>query len=580
MIARSTGCLPQTSLSVSIFLLFIFIHFAPLKAYAAPVYGGQLVLATTSDPKSFNDILAKETSTSMVTDIIFEGLTKTNVFTLKVEPHLAQRWEVSADGQTWTFYLRRDVRWSDGHPFTADDVVFTFNDLIFNPDIPSSARDVFSIDGKNFAVEKIDDHTVRFVLPVKFAPFLRGMGQLILPKHKLEQAVKEKKFNFTWGIDTPVEEIVGTGAFMLAEYRPGERIVFKRNPRYWKRSETGDALPYLDKLIFLIVQNADTALLKFMDGELDYYSMRGMDYPLLKPKERMGDFTVFDVGPDFGSSFIVFNQNAGINEKTGQPYIPAYKLAWFKDLEFRKAVAHAIDKRKIIDILMNGLGYPQDAAMSPSAGFFYNKNVITYEYDLKKAKEILTKAGYIDRDGDGVIEDVSGHPVSFNLYTNTGSTQRVQMAAIMRQDLQSLGMQVNFNGLEFNSLVGKLTSTFDWDAIILGLTGGIEPHFGKNVWHSSGQLHMWHPKQKEPATAWEKRIDQIFDDAVQELDEDKRRVLYDEFQMIVSQQLPVVYTTLSSTLFAVRNKFGNLKPVSYGGAFHNLEELFIQPGQK
>lgn len=335
-------------------------------------YGGELVLSTISDPKSFNDIIAKETSTTLVTNHIFEGLTMTNAFTTKVEPHLAERWEVSEDGLTWTFHLRQDVLWSDGQPFTADDVVFTFNDLIYNPDIPSSARDIFTLDGREFKVEKVDDHTVRFELPVKFAPFLRGMGQAILPKHKLQAAVEQGRFNFTWGIDTDPKEVVGTGPFLLTRYDPGQRLVFERNPKYWKHSAEGDSLPYLDRIIYLIVPNQDVALLKFIEGTTDSYGLRGMDYPMVKPLEGQRDFTVYNLGPDMGSSFIVFNQNTGMNPLTGKPFVEPKKLAWFTNTDFRRAVAHAIDKDKMIEIVGNKLGFPQDSSIGPGAGFFHN----------------------------------------------------------------------------------------------------------------------------------------------------------------------------------------------------------------
>ena len=511
-----------------------------------------------------------------MTDLIFEGLTTTNAFTAKVEPNLAKSWDISEDGLTWTFHLREGVRWNDGEAFTADDVVFTFNQLIYNPDIPSSARDIFTIDDKIFKVEKVDDYTVRFILPVKFAPFLRGMGQAILPEHKLRKAVAEGRFNFTWGIDTDPKEIVGTGPFKLARYDPGQRLVFARNPYYWKKSAEGDPLPYLERIIYLVVQSTDVGLLKFMEGTLDGYALRGMDYPMIKPLEKKGNFTVHDLGPDMGSQFLFFNQNPGKNPNTGEHFVTPYKLAWFTNLEFRRAVAHAIDKQKIIEIVNNKLGYPQDSAMGPAAGFFYNPDVTGHDYDLDKARAILKGAGFMDRDGDGIIEDPQGNRVEFSLYTNAGSTDRVDIAAIIRQDLERLGMKVNFRALEFNTLVSQLTSSFQWEAVILGLTGGIEPHFGKNVWMSSGQLHMWYPAQKEPATAWEKRIDEIFTQGVQELDENKRKVLYDEYQRIVADQLPVIYTVLSARLYAVRNKFGNLKPANYGGVFHNLEEIYTK----
>jgi peptide/nickel transport system substrate-binding protein len=549
--------------------------FSP-RAGAASLYGGQFVLSTTSDPKSFNDIIAKETSTTMVTEFIFEGLTKLNAETLKVEPSLAERWTVSPDGLEWTFYLRHDVAWNDGIKFTADDVVFTFNDLIYNPDIPNSASDIFTIDGKPFKVERIDDYTVKFTLPVKFAPFLRGMGQSIMPKHKLETAVRAKKFNFTWGIDTDPKEIVGTGPFMLAKYHPGESIILKRNPHYWQKSAAGEALPYLGEIVIMIVPSGDVELLKFMEGSLDYYDVRGMDYALLKPLEVKRNFTIYDMGPSMGSSFVTFNLNPGKNPKTGKPFVDPVKLSWFNNVEFRKAIAHAVDKDEITRIVYNGLGYPQDSPMSPGTGFFYNSNVHKYDYNLKTAREILEKAGFKDRNGDGTIEDPQGHPVSFSLSTNADSTERVDIAAIIRRDLEQLGMDVRLQTLEFNTLVGKLTSTYEWEAIVLGLTGGVEPHFGKNVWNSAGQLHMWNPKQERPATDWEKRIDELFSLGVQELNEDKRKVIYDEYQQIVCEQLPVVYTVLSARIAAVRNKFGNLKPTNYGGVLHNIEEIYVK----
>ena len=567
--------LKGTRLTIILVCCCCILQVIPSYAFASSKYGGTVVFATTSDPKSFNDILAKETSTTLVTSLIFEGLTRTNAHTTKVEPNLAKSWEVSPDGLVWTFHLRQDVFWNDGVPFTADDVVFTFNDLIFNDAIPSSARDVFTLDGKPIEVKKIDKYTVEFILPSKFAPFLRGLGQSILPKHKLAQAVAEGTFNSTWGINTDPKEIVGTGPFRLLRYDPGQRLVFKRNDHYWKKSKEGNKLPYIDKIIYLIVPSADVQVLKFLEGSTDAYNLRGMDYPLLKPLEKKKNFTIYDLGPDMGSQFLFFNENPRVNPKTHQPYLPTYKYKWFTNLKFRQAVAHAVDKEEIIKIVNNGLGYPQYSPIGPAAGFFHNPNVRKYDYNLDKARELLKEAGFADRNGDGWLEDKDGHTVEFNLATNAGATERIDIASIMRGDLEKLGMKVNFQTLEFNTLVSKINSTFDWDAIILGLTGGIEPHFGKNVWDSSGQLHMWNPREEKPATPWEARIDELFAQGVKELDEDKRKKIYDEFQMIVSEEVPLIYTVLGARISAVRNKFGNLDPTNYGGVFHNLEEIYI-----
>lgn len=557
---------------------FFCIFLAGSNVYAASGrYGGSLVLAASSDPKTFNDIVSTDANSAAVTSLLFEGLTTADPFTLKVIPDLAKSWDLSPDGLQWTFHLREDVRWSDGTAFSADDVVFTFNDLIYNPDIPSSSKDVLTIEGKPLKVEKINEYTVRFSLPVKFAPFLRAMGQSIMPRHCLMDAVRKKKFSFTWGIDSPPGKIIGTGPFMLSEYHPGERLVFKRNPYYWKRSLQGEPLPYLDKVIYLIIPDPQSQLLKFIDGELDAATVSGSDYPLLKPMEAQKNFHIYEAGADYASNFVALNQNPGINPQTRRPFIDPVKLSWFTNLEFRRAIAHAIDKKKILEILNNGFGQPQNGPMSPSSGFFYDPDVTVYDYNINKARMILKQAGFKYSHGQEMLEDPQGNPVEFNLYTSDGGAAgRVQMAAIIRSDLESLGMKVNLVPVEFNTLVNKLTSTFDWDMVMIGLTGGVEPHFGQNVWRSSGGLHLWDPHQLKPATAWEKRINDIYDQGAQELDENKRKVLYDEFQRIVADELPVVYTVLNTDMYAVRNKFGNLKPTVNGGAFHNIEEIYIK----
>jgi len=567
--------MPRNKLFLVFFICLFFSWGAWAHAYPSR-YGGSLVEATSSDPKTFNIIVTSDANSQAATSLLFEGLTTEDHFTLKVIPNLAQSWQVSTDGLQWIFHLRENVKWFDGKPFSADDVVFTFNDLIYNPDIPSPSKDVLTIDGKAFKVEKIDAHTVRFTLPVKFAPFLRVLeGQPILPKHCLIQAVKQKKFLFTWGIDTPPAQLVGTGPFMLSEYFPGERLVFKRNPHYWEKSPQGDALPYLDKIIFLIIHDPQAQLLKFIDGEIDETPVDGQYYPLLKPMEARKNFHIYEAGADFGTRFVCFNQNPGTNPNTHKPFVDPVKLSWFTNLEFRRAIAHAIDKKKIIEIVNNGFGLPQNGPMSPSSGFFYNPKVTVYDYDLNKARAILKKAGFFDRSGRGTIQDKQGHDVAFNFYAAASDDPiEAQIADIIAADLRKLGMKVNMVPLEFNTLVNKLMATFDWDMVMIGLTGGEEPHFGKSVWHSSGNLHLWNPHQDKPATAWEERLDEIYDQGVQELDENKRKILYDESQRIAADELPVIYTVLNMDMYAVRDKFGNLKPTVNGGVFGNIEEIY------
>ena len=541
--------------------------------YSAGKPGGTLTLSTISGPKTFNLAISTETSSTQILDYLFEGLVETSWLTAEVEPGLAERWESSEDGLVWTFYLRQDVRWADGAPFSADDVVFTFSRIIYNDAIPASARPGLTIRYRDdttqawkkgqLKVEKIDDHTVRVTLPVPFAPFLRAMGTSIYPRHILEKHVDDGTFTSTWDVGTRPGAIIGTGPFVIERYDAGERIVLKRNPRYWQRDAAGNALPYLDRIVYLVVPNQATALLKFQAGETDFLEVAGEHYPILKPQETAKNFTLYKRGPNFGTTFLALNMNAGKNPNNDAPFVDPVKLKWFRTLAFRKALAHSIDKDSIIDNVMNGLGYPQWAAVSPAAGDFHNPNVTRYPYDIRKANELLDGLGWFDVDGDGVREDAEGNRLVFNLATNSGNTVRERVCTLLKQDLERIGIRVNLRFLEFNKLVSQLTSTYDWEAIVIGFTGGVEPHHGINFWHSSERLHLWFPNQEVPATEWEKRIDDLFVRGSREMEHRKRVALYREFQQIASDHVPVVYTALAERITALRNRFGNVTPTLF-----------------
>jgi peptide/nickel transport system substrate-binding protein len=531
-----------------------------------------IVLSSSTDPKSFNPVIAKETSTTAITGFIFEGLTETDGVTLEVKPCLAKGWEHDESGKVWKFFLREGLKWNDGVDFTADDVVFTFNSLIYNPEIPTSSRDVLSINGKPIKVKKLDAHTVEFSLPEKFAPFLRLMGQEILPKHKLQEAVEKGIFNSCWGVNEKPENIVGTGPYRLKEYRPAEWVILEKNDRYWGKDGKGNSLPYIKRIVFLIIADTNMAVLKFKTGEIDIISVRGQDYPLLAPLQEKQNFTIYNLGPSLGSEFITFNQNQ-------QSSIMPCKKEWFQNLAFRKAVAHTIDKDSIAKNVYGGFAISQDGPMNISSGLFHNPDVKKYPYDIKKAESLLKKENFYKKDGK--LFDKKNNPVEFTILTNSNNFERIQTANIIQDDLRKLGMVVNLLPVEFNTLVTRLSVTKDWESVIIGLTGGIEPHSGKNVWHTDGQLHLWNMDAGDAdVTEWERRIDVLFEEGAKQLNSLKRKRLYDEWQTIVSEKLPLIYTTSSTVMTAVRNKFGNLKPTAYGGTLHNIEEIYIKESEE
>jgi len=536
--------------------------------------GGDLVLSTITDPKSFNPIVAQETSTTQITGYIFEGLTRTHPVTLEVLPNLANSWETSSDGKEWIFHLRKDIKWNDGEKFTAKDVVFTFNKLIYNPGIPTSSKDIFTVEGKRIIVERVDDYTVKFTLSFTFAPFLRALSHEILPVHKYASLVEEGKFTFSMGLDTKPADIVGTGPFRLTKYLPGERVILERNPFYWKRDSCGKQLPYLEKLLFTILANPDTAMLRFLEGEIDHYSVRPRDLGILGPDQEKGNFSIYNAGPSLMSNFLVLNQNSGANPITKKPFLKPYKLKWFKNRDFRKAISYAINREKIIDILMNGLGIPQHSPVSPANIYYYSDKVKKYFYDPKKAKDILSNMGFVDKDEDGVLEDREGRKLEIIFFTPAENTQRIQIATLVKKDLEEIGVKIHFLPLEFNNLVSKLTATLDWEMILIGLSGGIEPYFSKNVWSYKGNLHMWN-LSKEPLDQYEVEIEDIFNQTARILDEEKRKALFSRWQQIVARELPLIYTVVPYSIYAVRNKFGNLYPTTYGGAFSEIEHIYL-----
>lgn len=551
----------------------------------------EIITSFLGDPQTFNSALSK--TSPNVFGLIYEGLITSHGITGEIQPGLAESWEISEDKLAITFRLREGLRWSDGHPLTADDVIFSYRDIYLNDAIPTGARDILrvGVTGALPTVEKIDDRQVVFRVPEPFAPFLRNTGLPILPRHILAASVQtldadgKPLFLSTWGVGTPPQEIVTNGMYTIASYVTGQRIVLQRNPYYWRRGPTGEPQPYVQRFIWKIVENRDTQLLKFRSGDLDVAEpMRPEDFPLLKREEKRGNFRVEMGGPRPGTVFISFNLNKG--SRNGKPLVDPIKSKWFNTLAFRQAVAYAIDRDKMIANTFRGLGAKIDSPLTSQSPYYLPPaaGLPVYNYDPEKAKQLLLEAGFRYNDRHELL-DAEGNRVRFTLLTNAENTIRVSMAAQIKQDLAKIGMQVDFTPIAFSALVDKLGNTLDWECHLLGFTGGVEPHSGFNIWSPDGSLHSFNQKplpnqppiEGRQVADWEQKIGDLYIQGAQELDEDKRREIYAQTQIIAQEQLPFIHLATELLMSAVRNTIQGVQFSDLEGALWNLYEIQVTP---
>jgi len=543
-------------------------------------YGGKRVITSFSPPKTFNAYLAAETSSTDILGQLYVGLLTADIKDpSSYIPELAESYEVKEDKVTYIVKLKKNLKWSDGQPITVDDVVFTYNDIINNKDIPTNSRDGMLVDNKFPQVTKVDDYTVKFVTAKPFVPFKSALSAAIMPKHILGNLVKKDKngkiaFNQWGALNSDPKSIVCNGPFKIKEYVAGQRVILERNPYYWRKDKEGNQLPYVDQYITEIVKDQNVETIKFKAKESDSITVQPQDFQSLRDEQEKLNFTIHNLGPNTGTLFIMFNLSTAKNEK-GQQIVNPIKSRWFRNLKFRQALAHAIDKDSIIKSVYNGLAKPQWSDISVQNPFF-NPNVRTYPYDLKKAEEILSEAGFKKNDKGELLDD-KGNRVEFDLVTNVGNSMRDAACGIIRADWEKLGIKVNYRPIQFNVMVQQIDETLDWEAMMIGLTGSAsEPHSGINVWRLDGRMHMFNMgnanqnsswKGRETSyEAWEKEVLDLFEKASQEFDVEKRKQLYFKSQEIVAENLPFLYTVNSLALVAVRNNIGNIYPTIHGGS--------------
>ena len=563
---------PNKSITVTINGIDYYQSQAPLGTF-----GGEMVISTIGEgPKTFNPCNTKDATSSSMAGLLYDGLLTTDPLTGEVVPLLAKSFTINKND--YVINLRKGIVWTDGKPITADDVIYTYEDIVFKGLGNTASRDAMTIRGKLPKLEKIDDYTVKFTTHEPFAPFLRQLTYPIVPKHyfKPYSDKGDSVFNSFLNPDTPPSQIVSNGAFKLKEYVAAQRVVFERNPNYYKINTKNEKLPYLDKLVYLIVGDTNNEILKFEAKEIDVLSIRGSNVARYRLQEPKSDYRIYNLGPDTGTLFLVINlsDRKGSNGKWN---VDPKKQKWFRNRDFRSAIDWAIDRKGMVQNIAQGVAKPLFTAESLNS-IYLNKFIKGHPQDKQVSNELLDKAGFEYK--NGILYDKDGNRVEFDLYTNAGAIERESIGVMIKQDLENLGMKVNFKPVEFNSLVNKLSNTNDWDMCIMGLTGSpLEPHDGKNVWTSNGSLHLFnmgvgkYPKNIYP---WEKELDNIFEEGALKLTFKERKPIYDKYQTIIYDQKPIIYLYSSLRITAIRKKFKNIFPTSLGGLLHNLEEIYVE----
>jgi peptide/nickel transport system substrate-binding protein len=522
-------------------------------AAVTPGRGGAAVTSARAEPRSFNRLVQPELATEYFALLTLGRLVRVNRATQEVEPWLAERWEAAEDRRTFTLTLR-DVAWSDGEPFTAADVLFSFA-AAYDPKVNSPMAVSLSVGGQPLRVTAPDPRTVVIEFPAVFGPGIRLLDNLpIMPRHKLEAALQGGTFAQAWSAGTPASELASIGPFILAQYRPGERLVYERNPRYWRKDERGVQLPYLDRLTLEIVA-AEAEIVRLQSGELDFLqdTVRPSDLETLRPLERAGRLQIQELGVTPSADAFVFNLRPA--KWAADP-----RGAWLGRKEFRQALSHAVDREAFANTVFLGAAVPIHGPVTPGNTRWFWASVPRYEYSQEKAKALLQQIGLAQRDADEWLEDAAGRDARFSVLVFSTSPVIQRAAAVLREDFRRVGVMLDVVVLETNTVRTRVVAG-DFDAAFIAVAfTELDPALSNDFWLSSGGAHYWHPAQAAPATEWEREIDALMARQAATADDAERRRLFNEVQKIFAEHLPALYFAAPRVFVAASSRLVNLQP--------------------
>ncbi|MCX5857380.1 MAG: peptide-binding protein [Deltaproteobacteria bacterium] len=508
------------------------------QAASIPAYGDIMVEGSIGDASNLIPLLSSDSASHEIAGMIFNGLVKYDR-DINVVGDLAESWDISKDGLAITFHLRKGVRWHDGHPFTAEDVLYTYR-VTVDPKTPTAYAGDFL---KVKKAEVLDPHTFRVTYDRPFAPALMSWGSAVLPKHLLD------------GKDITRSPLarrpVGTGPYKFKEWVTGQKIVLTTNPDYF------EGRPYIDGYITRIIPDTATMFLELRANGIDRMSLTPLQY------SRQTENNLFRQNfkkyryLSFGYVYLGYNLRKPV----------------FADRRVRQAIAYAVNKQEIIDGIMLGLAKEATGPYKPGT-WAYNSRVKTYPYDPQKARALLAEAGWQDANGDGILEK-NGEPFVFEIITNQGNEIRAKCAEIIQKRLAEVGISVKIRVLEWAAFVNDFIKKGRFDATILGWTVSMDPDI-YDVWHSSktkpDELNFIAYKNAE--------VDELLEQGRSTFDQKQRKKCYDRIQEILAEDQPYLFLYVPDALPIIQKRFRGIEPAPLGIGYNFIKWYVPQPEQK
>lgn len=543
------------------------------------VYGGELRLSLAGD-------VIERNATGR---ILNENLMKfERPMARRIILNLAESYEFSNGNCTAVFHIRKGVKWSDGVPLTADDYVFWHDDIMFNDD----ARDdpfppsEWLVDGERIEMKKIDDLTLQIDSPRPLARILFALchDDNALPKHYLTEhhpkynpeATYEELQSYT----DASNRIMRPGMPRLSAWAPeqwvrGQRLIYERNPYYWKVDTAGNQLPYLDRLIFSVIPDPSVQLLKFTNEEIDFLIKRtkAADFEMLKANERKGGVRINLAGPNTGPVFYL-NWDAKN---------PALREA-FRNRKVRIALSHGINREEISELAYHGLLRPTGFSFFPDNPYHSDESLKRFsQYDPARARALFDEAGYVDSDGDGIRELRDGSPFAFTVDVAFGN-ENADVCELVTEYWKEIGVKMNlFVGLSETIYDRRVNG--DFEVHIWVLDGAAEPLDVPHQWGIwKGKGPFWYRNAADDPPPWLAEVSELLKVAMTTLDPDKLRVVMERIRDLETENIPAIGVGPAYNIWGQNLRIGNVpRKINWDNAYRGpehsffFEQLFVRP---